>query len=82
MQRNRLVGPGAFALAHNVSSQEQVRPLLDKLASAGGELLRAGDAPVHGGFCGYVADPDDHSWEITWNPAWSIDENGQVTFAI
>jgi len=82
MQRNGLVGPGAFALAHNVSSQEQVQPLLDKLASAGGELLRAGDAPVHGGFRGYVADPDDHSWEIAWNPAWSIDENGHVTFAM
>ena len=82
MQRKGLAAPGAFALAHNVSSQEQVQPLLGKLASAGGKLLRAGDAPVHGGFRGYVADPDDHSWEIAWNPAWSIDENGHVTFAM
>ena len=82
MQRTGLVSPGAFALAHNVGSQEQVQPLLDRLASAGGRLLRAGDAPLHGGFRGYVADPDEHSWEIAFNPAWEIRENGQVKFAI
>ncbi len=82
MQRERLSRPGAFALAHNVVSQELVQPLLDKLVSSGGRMLRAGDAPVHGGFRGYVADPDDHSWEIAWNPAWSIDALGMVTFAL
>jgi uncharacterized protein len=80
MQRADLAKPGAFALAHNVNSQEQVQPLLDKLISAGGQLLRAGDAPPHGGFRGYVADPDEHSWEIAFNPAWTISENGHVTF--
>ncbi|MEG3089370.1 VOC family protein [Sphingomonas sp. PB4P5] len=82
MGRDGLRRPGAFALAHNVVSQEQVQPLLDKLVSAGGRLLRAGDAPVHGGFRGYVADPDEHSWEIAWNPAWMISESGHVTFAV
>ena len=82
MQRNRLLSPGAFALAHNVGAQREVQSLLDKLVSAGGKLLRAGDAPAHGGFRGYVADPDDHSWEIARNPTWSIDESGHVTFAI
>jgi predicted lactoylglutathione lyase len=81
MQRNGLMRPGAFALAHNVTTQHQVQPLLDKLVSAGGQLLRTGDAPVHGGFRGYVADPDEHCWEIAWNPAWSINENGHVKFA-
>jgi uncharacterized protein len=32
--------------------------------------------------CGYVADPDNHAWEIAWNPAWTIDERGLVTFGI
>ena len=81
MQRTGLASPGAFALAHNVGSQEQVQPLLYKLASAGGRLLRVGDAPVHGGFRGYVADPDEHSWEIAFNSAWTISDNGHVTFA-
>ncbi len=82
MQRGGLVRPGAFALAHNVSSQEEVQPLIDRLVSAGGTLLRAGDAPLHGGFRGYVTDPDDHSWEIAWNPGWAIDAQGLVTFAV
>jgi catechol 2,3-dioxygenase-like lactoylglutathione lyase family enzyme len=73
--------PGAFALAHNVSSQEEVKAVIDKLAGAGGRILRQADAPAHGGFRGYVADPDDHAWEIAFNPAWKIDEQGLVTFA-
>ncbi len=81
MQRVGLSRPGAFALAHNVSSQAQVQPLLEKLESAGGRVLRTGDTPVHGGFRGYVADPDEHSWEIAFNPAWTISDNGFVTFA-
>ena len=81
MGRVGLSRPGAFALAHNVGSQEQVQPLLDKLVSCGGQLLRTADAPVHGGFRGYVADPDEHSWEIAFNPAWTISESGLVTFA-
>lgn len=80
MQRSGLVRPGAFALAHNVATQDDVQPLLDRLGAAGGKMLRRGDAPPHGGFRGYVADPDDHAWEIAWNPAWPIDADGHVTF--
>jgi hypothetical protein len=29
-----------------------------------------------------VADPDDHAWEIAWNPAWPIDPQGFVTFGL
>ena len=81
MQRPWLVRPGAFALAHNVAAQADVQPLLDRLVAAGGRLLRAADAPPHGGFRGYVADPDDHAWEIAWNPAWPIDAEGHVRFS-
>lgn len=80
LQQSSLVRPGAFALAHNVGSAGEVQPLIDRLAAAGGRVLRDGDAPEHGGFRGYVTDPDDHAWEIAWNPAWQIDERGLVTF--
>ncbi len=82
MNRSGLLQPGAFSLAHNVELKADVAPLMDRLVGAGGKLLRPADAPVHGGFRGYVTDPDDHAWEIAWNPAWSIDENGFVTFGI
>ena len=76
-----IVAPGAFALAHNVAEEAEVQPLLDRLAAAGGRMLRRADAPPHGGFRGYVADPDDHAWEIAHNPAWPISPEGYVTFA-
>lgn len=82
MQRRGLLRPGAFSLAHNVATRDEVQPLLDRLVAAGGSILRNGDAPPHGGFRGYVADPDDHAWEIAWNPAWQIDERGLVTFGL
>jgi uncharacterized protein len=82
MQRSGLARPGAFSLAHNVTAKEEVQPTLERLAAFGGRLLRSGDAPPHGGFRGYVADPDDHAWEIAWNPTWSIDERGSVTFGL
>ena len=75
-------GPGAFSLDHNVPSAEDVEPLLQQLTQAGGRLLRPAGAPPHGGFRGYVADPDGHAWEIAWNPAWPIDANGYVAFAL
>ncbi|MEJ5020751.1 VOC family protein [Ochrobactrum vermis] len=82
MNRGGLLQPGAFSLAHNVELKADVAPLMDRLVEVGGKLLRSADAPVHGGFRGYVADPDSHAWEIAWNPAWAIDENGLVTFGI
>lgn len=74
--------PGAFALAHNVGSEVEVDALIEQLKSAGGTVLRPADAPPHGGYRGYVADPDGHAWEIAFNPAWKIDEKGLVTFGV
>ena len=81
MQRTGLARPGAFALAHNVATAGDVQPVLNRLAQFGGRLPRAADAPPHGGMRGYVADPDDHAWEIAWNPAWPISPAGYVRFA-
>jgi len=80
--RPGLARPGAFALAHNVAARDAVQPVLDRLALFGGRLLKPAVEPPHGGFAGYVADPDDHAWEIAWNPAWTIGPDGRVTFGI
>lgn len=79
-RRPPAAGPGAFALAHNVATREDVQPLIDRLSRFGGRELRPADAPPHGGFRGYIADPDGHAWEIAWNPAWPISPEGHVTF--
>lgn len=72
----------AVSLAHNVPRREQVMPLIERLAAHGGVILRDADAPPHGGFRGYVADPDGHVWEIAHNPAWPIDADGRVSFGV
>ena len=82
MQRDDLAHPGSFSLAHNVDSAQAVQATLERLATTGGRILRNAAAPPHGGIRGYVADPDDHGWEIAWNPAWPIDDRGWVTFGI
>lgn len=82
MQRPSQPTPAPFALAHNVADQADVDLVVQRLVRAGGTLLRKADAPSHGGFRGYVADPDGHAWEIAWNPAWTIDDRGLVTFGV
>ncbi|MBZ6077128.1 VOC family protein [Microvirga puerhi] len=82
MQRANPARSGPFSLAHNVPRREDVATTIERLSQFGGRILRPGDAPIHGGFRGYIADPDDHAWEIAWNPAWSIDANGMVTFGV
>jgi catechol 2,3-dioxygenase-like lactoylglutathione lyase family enzyme len=82
MQQLGLARSGSFALAHNVPSEDAVDDVIDRLVVAGGRLVRLADRPGHGGRRGYVADPDDHAWEIAWNPAWRIDERGLITFGI
>ncbi|HSK40754.1 MAG TPA: VOC family protein [Arenibaculum sp.] len=80
MRRKEVSRPGPFSLAHNVPARNDVQPAIDRLLRYGGRLLKAPVEPPHGGFSGYVADPDEHAWEIAWNPAWSIDPKGMVTF--
>ena len=76
----KLARPGAVTFAHNVATQDEAQPLLDRLASFGGRILRDADAPPHGGFRGYVADPDEHIWEIAFNPTWPISPEGYVSW--
>lgn len=79
--RRQANGPGAFSLAHNVGSREEVDAVMERLIPFGGSVLRPADEPPHGGYRGYIADPDGHAWEIAWNPAWPISPEGFVTFA-
>jgi catechol 2,3-dioxygenase-like lactoylglutathione lyase family enzyme len=82
MQRPSAPVPSAFCLGHNVPQQGDVDRVIERLVAAGGTVLRQADAPPHGGFRGYVGDPDGHAWEIAWNPAWPIDPRGLVAFGL
>lgn len=53
--------------------------LLLVLAAAGGTILKPGEEVFWGGYSGYFADPDGHTWEVAWNPGWSIDDAGHIS---
>ena len=79
----RSTDPSAgFSLGHNVGARDEVDAVMSRLGNHGGVVLRPADEPPHGGYRGYVADPDGHAWEIAWNPAFSISPEGYVTFGL
>ncbi|MCA9196294.1 MAG: VOC family protein [Planctomycetales bacterium] len=62
--------PG-FALAHNVSSPEEVDAVLKHAESCGAKLTKPGQKVFWGGYSGYFQDPDGYLWEVAHNPfAW------------
>jgi catechol 2,3-dioxygenase-like lactoylglutathione lyase family enzyme len=75
-------GTGGIALAHNVENAPAVDMAIERLLAAGATLLRPADEPSHGGYRGYIADPDGNAWEIAWNPVWKVDKAGHVQFAL
>ena len=67
-----------IALAHNVRSRADVETVLAEAAAAGAAILKSAEDTPWGGYSGYFADLDGHLWEVAWNPAWKIAEDGGV----
>lgn len=80
MRRDLATPRAGVSFGHNVRTGEEVQPILDRLAAHGGTILKPPTEPPFGGLQGYVADPDDHAWDIVWNPGFKIADDGAVTF--
>jgi catechol 2,3-dioxygenase-like lactoylglutathione lyase family enzyme len=70
---------GGITLAINVATEPEVSAALEAAVAAGGRLLKPATRMDWGGLSGYVADPDGHPWEVAWNPAFPLDEDGRIT---
>ena len=57
-----------FTLGHNVGSKEEVDAVMEQATRAGATIVKAAGETFWGGYAGYFLDPDDHLWEIAWNP--------------
>lgn len=57
-----------FCLAHNVASREEVDQVLDEAKQAGAGIVKSGHETFYGGYAGYFQDPDQHLWEVAFNP--------------
>lgn len=60
-----------LSLGHNVASAGEVDEVMTAAARAGARIVKAAGRTFWGGYAGYFQDPDDHLWEVVWNPAWS-----------
>ena len=45
---------------------------------AGATVTRKPTATFYGGYAGVFLDPDGHAWEIAFNPAFTITDDGAV----
>ena len=66
-------------LAWNCNSKSEVDDALALALASGAKLLKAAHATVYGGYAGYFADPDGHSWEVVTAPGISVGQEGRVT---
>jgi hypothetical protein len=60
--------PTEFTIGHNVGSQEEVDRVMEQAKRAGARIVKQAGNTFWGGYAGYFQDPDDHLWEIVWNP--------------
>jgi len=58
-----------FSLGHNVSSKDEVDTVMEQAHKAGAIIVKSAQDTFWGGYAGYFQDPDQHVWEIAWNPA-------------
>lgn len=68
MQSTR--SPTEFTLGHNVGSEAEVDAVMQRAIGAGARLVKPAQKTFWGGYAGYFQDPDDHLWEIVFNPAF------------
>jgi uncharacterized protein len=63
-----------LTIGHNVGSKQEVDEVMEQAKRAGTKIIKPAQETFWGGYAGYFQDPDDHVWEIAWNPEVKIDE--------
>ena len=68
-----LAAPSAteLSIGHNVSSKADVDAVMAEATRAGAVIVKPAQDTFWGGYAGYFQDPDQHLWEVVWNPHWS-----------
>jgi uncharacterized protein len=71
-------GWGGVTLAHNVRSPEEVDRVIDEARTAGARIAREPGDTFYGGYAGVFVDPDGHTWEVAYNPSFSLRADGAL----
>jgi catechol 2,3-dioxygenase-like lactoylglutathione lyase family enzyme len=68
-----------YAPAHNVRNEEEVDAIFARLKEHSATIVKQPQKTFWGGYSGYFSDPDGHTWEIAYNPFWTIRQDGRVS---
>jgi catechol 2,3-dioxygenase-like lactoylglutathione lyase family enzyme len=66
--------PTEFTIGHNVSSKAEVDAVMQQARKAGAAIVKPAHDTFWGGYAGYFQDPDQHLWEVAWNPQWTVSD--------
>ena len=73
--------PQAFrgtTLAWNCASPDEVDEAFARALAAGAKPIKHPAKTNYGGYCGYFADPDGHTWEIVKAPVFTFTQDGRL----
>jgi predicted lactoylglutathione lyase len=62
-----------ITIGHNVGSKEEVDTVMEQAKRAGAKIIKPAQDTFWGGYAGYFQDPDDHLWEVVWNPQMKME---------
>ena len=71
-------GFAGFTLAYNARSESEVDEIIADLRSKGAKIVKEPQKVFWGGYSSYFADPDNHRWEVAYNPFMAFDESGNL----
>ena len=60
--------PTELSIGHNVASKAEVDLVMQQAKNAGAVIIKPAQDTFWGGYGGYFQDPDQHLWEVVWNP--------------
>lgn len=68
-----------YSLVHNVRTEAEVDEIYARLKHHGATILKQPKQAFWGGYSGYFFDPVRHTWEIPYNPFWTIKDYGRAS---
>jgi len=62
-------------ISHNVATKNEVDAVMARAESAGAAIVKSARTVFWGGYAGYFLDPDQHLWEVVFNPQWEAPQS-------
>ncbi len=59
-------------ISHNVATSNEVDVVMAQAEAAGAAIVKSARTVFWGGYAGYFLDPDQHLWEVVFNPQWAL----------